>query len=692
MKKLLSLFLSIISIVTLSIQANAQLPGSGNAYDFTSSYITAPNHASLNSGVITLEAWIKADSWGTNIWENVIISKDGWALGEQGYTLRSGANGSLSFNIGTPGAWYEVASGPLMSVGQWYHVAGSYDGTTMRLYINGEEINTTAITGSIASGTYDLNIGKIAYTAGGFRYFDGKIDEVRVWTTAVPQSAIQAYMCKKVTAVHPNYASLGGYWNFDDVGTVLDNSANTNNGAIFGTTQVLSGAAIGDESMYSYSTPFDMTLGIPGVDSVQVESSSAAQTIHLYRVDMPPTNVTTDLTIDSMDYSHYYGVYVGSSLPYTYDLSYHYSTHPLSVGNEANLELAGRVDGTISPWTAQFATVNIPVDEVEQTFSNRIEVMLGISCTQINLDASGAISVCQGDTITAMDLASNANYQWHDGSGPIVGETSNMIDLTYTEDFYLVANSGACTDTSATINLLVFPTPIVDFGTAPNPEVCENDADFPLTGSSPAGGAYTGTGVVGTTFSPSTAGPGTYWITYTYVDGNSCMASDSMEFTVYPQPSTPIITTVGETMCVSSGGIGTVYNWELNGTQVASSTDTCYTALANGSYTVVCVSADGCISDEAVETFDYIGIGVMNMSSKISAVPNPTEGIVNVTVSKEWTENATINILDTKGRVLLSKKLSDGTVQLDLSMYDSGVYFLRIEANGEHFIKRVVRK
>jgi hypothetical protein len=691
MNKLLSIFALVTTLAAFSIQGNAQLAGSGNSYDFSSSYISAPNNASLNSSFITLEAWIKADSWATNIWENVIISKDGWASGEQGYTLRSGANGSLSFNIGVAGAWQEVSSGPLMALGQWYHVAGTYDGTTMRIYINAEEVNTFAYSGVIASSTYALNIGKIAYTAGGFRYFDGMIDEVRVWTAAVPQSSIQDYMCKKVTATHPQYASLGGYWNFDDVGTILDSSPNTNDASTTGSTQVISGAPIGDESIHSYAGPFDLTLGIPALDSVQVESLSAAQTIHIYRVDMQPTDITTGPGIDSMDYSHYYGVFVGANAPYTYDLSYHYSANPIGISNEANLELTGRTDGTVSPWTAQGSALNAPVDEVDNTYSNRTEVMLGITCTQVNLSTAGSITICAGDTVNSFDLAVNSNYQWHDGSGPIVLETTNSIDLVTTGDYYLVANTGVCADTSNTINLVVNPLPLVDFGTAPNPGSCENDADFTITGSTPAGGFYGGTGVTGSDFSPSTAGPGSYWITYTYTDGSLCTNSDSMLFTVYAQPATPIITANADILCVASSGVGTIYNWELDGIPVASSTDTCYVALANGNYTVVCVPVDGCISEPALQVIDFIGIEEFDWSSEFSITPNPTSGIVQVTLPATWTTELFITIMDMEGRKLQTRSTTGGTIEFNLAHYDAGIYFFVLESGDERLVKRILK-
>ena len=125
--------ISLIAIMLVSSLVNAQEPGAGTCYDFASNTMVAPNDASLNPTYMSIEAWIKADSWGANSWENVIVSKDGWASGPEGYTLRTGANGTLSFNFGSGGVWKEVLSAPTMLTGKWYHVAGTFDGATLRI-------------------------------------------------------------------------------------------------------------------------------------------------------------------------------------------------------------------------------------------------------------------------------------------------------------------------------------------------------------------------------------------------------------------------------------------------------------------------------------------------------------------------------------------------------------------------------
>jgi hypothetical protein len=167
----------------------------GNALQFDGSndYINVPNHSSLNpTGAITVSAWIKADTWAANSWDASIVSKEQWASGSSGYVLRCGDNGKLSFSFSSGGGSFpEALSGSVMSTGTWYHVAGTFDGSTIKVYINGSEADSTSYSGSIGVSSYPLNIGRGTYAP--HRIFDGTIDDVGIWDRALDTSEI-AYL------------------------------------------------------------------------------------------------------------------------------------------------------------------------------------------------------------------------------------------------------------------------------------------------------------------------------------------------------------------------------------------------------------------------------------------------------------------------------------------------------------------
>ncbi|MBC7862845.1 MAG: PKD domain-containing protein [Bacteroidia bacterium] len=94
----------------------------------------------------------------------------------------------------------------------------------------------------------------------------------------------------------------------------------------------------------------------------------------------------------------------------------------------------------------------------------------------------------------------------------VAGAGTQTITYDYTD-----ANS--CT-ASATSSINVNAAPVVTLSSLGT--VCINDAAFALTGESPAGGIFSGTGVSAGNFDPAVAGAGTVTITYTYTDANSC--------------------------------------------------------------------------------------------------------------------------------------------------------------------------
>jgi len=162
--------------------------GEGLVFDGVDDAVTVPNHSSLNPAQITVSAWIKADTWTAESWRGSILTKDqqspacGWAL-------RCGDGGRLSFEVGT-NAWYFIDTAQLMSLNTWTHVAGTYDGTTLRAYIDGvERAIGSPYNGSICTSSTRLAMGASDDNAD--RYYDGMIDDAAVFNRALSGPEIQ---------------------------------------------------------------------------------------------------------------------------------------------------------------------------------------------------------------------------------------------------------------------------------------------------------------------------------------------------------------------------------------------------------------------------------------------------------------------------------------------------------------------
>ena len=111
------------------------------------------------------------------------------------------------------------ASGLMANMNQWAHFAMTWDGTSVRGFVNGVEKVTVAVPA--------LNTGRTILTIGGYppAYFNGYIDEFRIWNSARSATDIASTMHKTLAG---NEAGLLGYWKFDETaGTTAADSATT---------------------------------------------------------------------------------------------------------------------------------------------------------------------------------------------------------------------------------------------------------------------------------------------------------------------------------------------------------------------------------------------------------------------------------------------------------------------------------
>jgi hypothetical protein len=146
-------------------------------------------------------------------------------LGSNGYVLRLSSSSPYT---GIDFDGMETANG-LLTAGQWYHLAAVNDAGTRHLYINGSEVSLSGTAISVANNTDPLTIG-VDYLSSP-RYFNGSIDEVRLWNTVRPVDSIQADMKRQLTG---SETGLAGLWQFNEgyLTTAYDATSNDNTGVL----------------------------------------------------------------------------------------------------------------------------------------------------------------------------------------------------------------------------------------------------------------------------------------------------------------------------------------------------------------------------------------------------------------------------------------------------------------------------
>lgn len=135
---------------------------------------------------------------------------------------------------------------------------------------------------------------------------------------------------------------------------------------------------------------------------------------------------------------------------------------------------------------------------------------------------TGTTTICEGEstTITGND---GVSYSWNTGATTSGITVNPMVNTAYT---VTATNAVGCT-ASASQMITVNSLPTVTLSAFPFAFVCVYDANLTLTDGTPSGGTFSGPGVSGNTFNPSTAGVGSHTIQYAVTDGNNCTGSDS---------------------------------------------------------------------------------------------------------------------------------------------------------------------
>ncbi|MBA2939781.1 NPCBM/NEW2 domain-containing protein [Paenibacillus sp. CGMCC 1.16610] len=135
------------------IESDGAVNGVLQPKDVGSATVTMPNDASYNiTGPFTLEAWIKPLS---NISDSPIITK-----GDTQFALKMAGTTKLEIFVYKSGTWTSASANlPANWVNNWHHVAGTYDGANLKLFVDGTVVATKAFTGSFGSNNFPLTIG-----------------------------------------------------------------------------------------------------------------------------------------------------------------------------------------------------------------------------------------------------------------------------------------------------------------------------------------------------------------------------------------------------------------------------------------------------------------------------------------------------------------------------------------------------
>jgi len=158
----------------------------GKALTFNgNSVVSVPDSSSLDLTTnLTLEAWVYISSF-TGDFQPILIKPLDAAFSGISYALQGASRSTEVPSVGLSIMPVNLSGPSALSTNTWSHLAATYDGSTVRLYLNGVQVGAQSQTGLLATSTQPLTIGM---------NWTGIIDEVRIYNRALDPSEIQGDM------------------------------------------------------------------------------------------------------------------------------------------------------------------------------------------------------------------------------------------------------------------------------------------------------------------------------------------------------------------------------------------------------------------------------------------------------------------------------------------------------------------
>ena len=171
---------------------------------------------------VSLSCWVKTTS--TSAWDR-IISKgydNSWFLGMWS------TNGTARFRVdSSTGIIGQLESSVQIIDGVWHHITGTYDGSMLKLYIDGILDNQVSGSGVLNRPSSNFWIGGVDYTSNSL--FDGLIDDVRIYDHALSEKEVsevyKTLALSKFPEVNDNTSDSGNFITVPDSPTILGDTS-----------------------------------------------------------------------------------------------------------------------------------------------------------------------------------------------------------------------------------------------------------------------------------------------------------------------------------------------------------------------------------------------------------------------------------------------------------------------------------
>ncbi|MEO9532206.1 MAG: LamG-like jellyroll fold domain-containing protein [Crocinitomicaceae bacterium] len=534
-----------------------------------------------------------------------------------------------------PGTGYQHLDTPpgSVAVGEWQHVAGTWDGTTTKVYLDGVEVaSTTAITGAgLITTSNSCVMGNNAIN----EEFTGVIDEVRIWNTTRTAGEISSNM---TTCLSGNETGLVALYGMTDASgtTVTDLSGNANDGIMMNMDPAT------DWVTEEICTDCELELA----DQLTVTINP-----------LPTVDAGTDQTECENTMVTLNGA---GAVTYAWDNA-----------------VTDGVAFTAPNGTTTYTVTGTDANGCQNT--DMVDVTINALPT---VDAGTNVEQCDGAGDVTLSGTGNADtYTWDNGITDGVAFTPSVGTTTYMVTGEITATGCQTTDV---VDVIVNALPTVDAGV--DTTLCEN-ATYTLSGAGADTYVWDNGVTDGVAFNVGAAATTIYTVTGT--DANGCEDTDMVEIITVAGPTiTAVITDelVGSDGAIDvtvTGGSGTFdFTWSN-----AETTED-ISGLVGGTYTLT-VDDGNCALDSTFTVLSSVGVEENTLTFNL--YPNPTNAEVTVEFSQGF-DAALLNLTDASGKLVLSTTIAGNKTQLNLSEFENGIYFMTVTAGDQQMVKRIIKQ
>lgn len=350
--------------ITITIDDNGYEDVTGNSmtFDGNGDFVNFGAQPSLDFGGtknFTFEAWVKP---GVSNASGHIFSKyNRFYAGQYIFGLD---NGYLILQREVfP---YQLTGTTQLLANQWYHVAGSYDGTEMKIYVNGELDGTLVSTGGASNNNIFVTMGGGYYNNAPGYFLSSEIDELRIWNVARTEQQIRDFRHLTISSCQENL--VANFQLNESGGAVMDIPAGITGDLNGDATRVIASEPIGRG--YS-ANHLEMMGEVPFYFTdcnIDFSSTTTTQSV-ISKIENSPYNINSLIGLYEVWDAQYWILNRYGNDPFLGDVTIFPSEDvlPADVMFPDNFSLYGRNDNEFGDWT--FITFASSADDVANSLT-----------------------------------------------------------------------------------------------------------------------------------------------------------------------------------------------------------------------------------------------------------------------------------------------------------------------------------